>query len=219
MIQSLPKLWVDLLSNRYVGPNILHVTIHSRDWSSHWFIGSIIPFIYIHEMHLTVKDMLSTNDPRSEVLYSHLPLATFEFIKNMLIKFNPSTKDVLAWTSNKSGAYSNKSSYTWLLSRTNTIPTFNPICFGLGKQNFRKSINFLFGWLTTTLSLLSYRSTIGILHHRLFALIVVLKMRLSFIIFVIVTSLELLGTMLASYAIFVTNMHVSDWLKVGYIGT
>jgi len=97
-------------------------------------------------MHLTVKDMLSTNDPHSEVLDSYLPLVTFEFIKNMLIKFNPSIEDVLAWTSNKSGAYSNKRSYTWLLSRTNTIPRVQPYLFWIGEAKFPEKYKFLV-WL------------------------------------------------------------------------
>jgi len=96
MIQS-SKLWVDLLSNRYVvGPKTLHASTHPRDsptcysimqaknvlndgfsWrarsgnSSFWFcpwssldlLGSIVPYIDIHDLQLRVRDVLSTNDP------------------------------------------------------------------------------------------------------------------------------------------------------------
>lgn len=137
LLQSSPKRWVDLLSNRYVsGHKILHATTHSKDsptwssiihaknalkdgftchagsgnssfwfcpWSSLGFLGSIVPYIDIHDLHLTVRDVLSTNDPYTRDLYSHLPPMAADSINNMHIKFNPSIEDVFIWSSNTNG--------------------------------------------------------------------------------------------------------------------
>ena len=97
MLQSSKKLWVDILSDRYVaGPKVLHATTHSSDsvtWSailrarnilkdgfswrvgsgssSFWswplsslgFIGSLAPYIDIHDLQLSIKDVISSGSP------------------------------------------------------------------------------------------------------------------------------------------------------------
>ena len=153
------KLWVDLLSNRYVsGHKILHATTHAKGsptwssimhaknvlkdgfswrvgsgsssfwfcpWSSLGFIGSFPPYIDIHDLHLTVRDVFSTNGPHTQDLYFHLPPLVTDFINNIHTRFKPSVEDAFIWTPNKNGTYTTKSGYTWLLPRTNTITHFN----------------------------------------------------------------------------------------------
>ncbi|GAU41508.1 hypothetical protein TSUD_302460 [Trifolium subterraneum] len=91
MVQSSNKLWVNLLSNKYVaGPEILHSNSHSTGsptwssiihaknvlkdgfswragsgsssfWFSHWsplgYLGTLVPYIDIHDLQLSVKDL------------------------------------------------------------------------------------------------------------------------------------------------------------------
>jgi hypothetical protein len=96
-------------------------------WISLGFLHSIVPYIDIHDLHLTIRDVLSTNGPHTRDLYSHLPLMAADFINNMHIKFNPSMEDVFIWSSNKNGVYTTKCGYNWLMSRTNMVTHSNTI--------------------------------------------------------------------------------------------
>jgi hypothetical protein len=107
LFQSSPKLWVDLLSNRYTsGSKFLYATAHPKDsstwssiihaknalkdgyswragsgsssfwfcpWSSLGYIGSMVPYIDIHDLHLTVNDVLSSSDTFSGFVLSSSP--------------------------------------------------------------------------------------------------------------------------------------------------
>jgi len=155
LIQSSPKLWVDLLSNKYIsGPKILNATAHPKasstwssiihakytlkegyswragsgsssfwfcPWSSLGYIGLMVPYIDIHDLHLSVNDVLSSSGPHFQVLYSHLPPQASNFINNMNIRSNPSLEDAFIWALNKNGVYTTKSGYAWLLSHTSTV--------------------------------------------------------------------------------------------------
>lgn len=71
--------------------------------SSLVFIGLLSPFIIIHDLHLTIKDVLCSNEQHTQVLYSHLLPMTFDLINNMHIKFNVALDDSFISTSNKNG--------------------------------------------------------------------------------------------------------------------
>jgi len=88
-------------------------------------IGFFPPYIDIHDLNLTVKDVLPTNGPYTQILYSHLPPLVAGFINNIHIKFNPSVEDAFIWTPNKNGTYTTKSGYTWLLPHTDMVSHFN----------------------------------------------------------------------------------------------
>lgn len=124
MVQYSKKLWVDILSDRYVvGSNVLHATTHSSDyvtyssilrarnvlkddfswraesdsssfwscpWSSLGFIGSLAPYIDIHDLQLSVKDVFSSTRPHAHILYTQLPSFAIDLINNMQINFNAS---------------------------------------------------------------------------------------------------------------------------------
>jgi hypothetical protein len=102
MVQSSNKLWVNLLSNKYVvGPAILHSNSHStgsHTWSSiihaknvlkdgftwragsgsssfwfiHWsplgYLGTLVPYIDINDLQLSVKDVLTSNSRHIQIL-------------------------------------------------------------------------------------------------------------------------------------------------------
>jgi len=197
LLQSSPKLWVDLLSNRYVyGHNILHATSHPKDsptwssimhaknalkdgftwragfgnssfwfypWSSLGFLGFIVPYIDIHDLHWTVRDVFSTNAPHTRDLYSHLPTMAADFINNTHIKFNPSIEDVFIWSSNKNGVYTTKCSYKWLQSRTNMVIHSNTVSSWswIWKLKLPEKHKFLF-WLACH----NYVPTLLFLNHR-----------------------------------------------------
>ena len=78
-------------------------------WSSLGFIGSLPPYIDIHDLHLTIIDVFSTNGPHTQGLYSHLPPLVTDFINNIHIKLNPSVEDAFISTPNKNGIYTTKS--------------------------------------------------------------------------------------------------------------
>jgi hypothetical protein len=44
------------------------------NWSSHGFLGALVPIIDIHDLHLSVKEVLSTDGSRTQTLYTTLPL-------------------------------------------------------------------------------------------------------------------------------------------------
>ena len=109
---------------------------------------SFPPYIDIHDLNLTVKDVLSTNGPYTKVLYFPLPPLVADFINNIHIKFNPSVEDAFIWTPNKNGAYTTKSGYTWLLPCAYTISHFNSNSSWswIWKLKLPEKLKFLF-WL------------------------------------------------------------------------
>lgn len=64
----------------------------SSFWFSHWTefvpLGSHITVIDIHDLHLTVKEVIITNVQRSQSLYTSIPLAVSDVINNNNIRFN-----------------------------------------------------------------------------------------------------------------------------------
>ncbi|PNX74567.1 xylogalacturonan beta-xylosyltransferase, partial [Trifolium pratense] len=104
MVQSSGKLWVHLLSSKYIGgPNFLSSSnsfsgsstwssiIRAKDilkdgfswragsgssslWLTPWTtlgrLGSLVPYVDIHDLQLSVKDVLSTGNPHTQNLYT-----------------------------------------------------------------------------------------------------------------------------------------------------
>ncbi|XP_024636248.1 uncharacterized protein [Medicago truncatula] len=159
LVQSSNKLWVNLLSDRYVsGPRILLATTHnsasatwssiikakdiikdgffwragsgsssfwSCPWSSFGYLGPLVPYIDIHDIQLTVKDVISSTSPHTQILYTQLPPIVSETINNTHFKSNASLEDAFIWTNNKNGNYATKSGYLWLLFRMQPHSGFN----------------------------------------------------------------------------------------------
>jgi hypothetical protein len=198
MVQSSKKLWVDILSDRYVaGSNILHATAHSSDsitwssilrarnvlkdgfswrvescsssfwscpWSSLGFIRSLAPYIDIHDLQLSVKDVFSFVSPHAHILYTQLPSLAIDLINNMQLNFNASLEDTFIWTHSKNDIYTANSGYSWMLARMNPVITSNspPSWSWIWKLQLPEKIKFLF-WLAChnsvpTLSMLNHRN-------------------------------------------------------------
>ncbi|PNX90197.1 xylogalacturonan beta-xylosyltransferase, partial [Trifolium pratense] len=95
--------------------------------SSFWFtpwttlgrLGSLVPYVDIHDLQLSVKDVLSTDNPHTQSLYTQLPLLGYDVINNTNFKFKDSIEEAFIWTNNKNGTYTTKSGYNWLLSLGN----------------------------------------------------------------------------------------------------
>jgi len=64
-----------------------------------------VPYIDIHDIHLFVKDVLSYNNPHTQVLYTSLPHIVSDTTNNMHMKFNDAIKDNYIWSTNKNGIY------------------------------------------------------------------------------------------------------------------
>jgi len=88
------------------------------NWSSYGFLGSMVPIIDIHDLHLTVKDVFTSGEQHTDVLYTNLPQHIADSINNSHIRFNPTIEDAFIWNQNKNGIYTTKNGYSWLLSVT-----------------------------------------------------------------------------------------------------
>jgi len=89
------------------------------NWSSHGILGTHISFVDIHNLHLSVKDVLINNRLHTQSLYTTLHPAITDTINNTHISFNASIEDAYIWLHNKNGIYSTRSGYNWLLSLSN----------------------------------------------------------------------------------------------------
>lgn len=86
------------------------------NWSTHGILSSQVPFVDIHDIQLSVHDVITNDGHHTQRLYTSLPPDLEDTINNTRILFNPSIKDVFMWPHNKNDIYSNKSGYNWLLS-------------------------------------------------------------------------------------------------------
>jgi hypothetical protein len=86
------------------------------NWCSHGFLGSLVPNIDIHDIHLSVKDVISFNGQHTQALYTTLPQQVAHTVNNFHTNFNVAVEDTFIWSHNKNGVYSTKSGYSWLLS-------------------------------------------------------------------------------------------------------
>jgi len=86
------------------------------NWSTHGILSSQVPFVDIHNIQLSVHDVITNDGHHTQRLYTSLPPDLEDTINNTRILFNPSIKDVFMGPHNKNNIYSNKSGYNWLLS-------------------------------------------------------------------------------------------------------
>jgi hypothetical protein len=94
-------------------------------WSSFGCLDSQTPIIDIHDLHLTVKDVLNIDGNRAQSLYTTLPQEVVDYINNSSFRFNDAIEDAIIWPQNKNGVYTTKSGYKWLISQTSS--SINPI--------------------------------------------------------------------------------------------
>jgi hypothetical protein len=88
------------------------------NWSSSGILATIVPFVDIHDIHLTIKDVLNNPAPHTNILYTMLPAKVTTNINNLHVQFNDTIEDSFIWSSNKNGVYTAKTGYEWLLSQS-----------------------------------------------------------------------------------------------------
>jgi len=64
-----------------------------------------MPIIEIHDLHLSVKDVLFVNDNRTQALYTTLRAAIEDYINTTHFRFNDTIEDTVIWAYNKNGSY------------------------------------------------------------------------------------------------------------------
>lgn len=52
------------------------------------FIEKLVPYIHIHDLHLTIINVFNSNDPHTQILYLHLSLMALDVVNNTRTKFN-----------------------------------------------------------------------------------------------------------------------------------
>jgi len=128
----------------------------------------LVPVIDIHDIHLTVKDVITFNGQHTQALYTDyttLPQPVADTINNFHTNFNVNIDDVFIWSHNKNGVYSTKSGYSWILSvmePTNNIIPHYSWSWIWKLQVPEKKKNKFFIWL-------AYHDavpTLSLLHHR-----------------------------------------------------
>lgn len=129
-------------------------------WTNLGYLGTLVPYIDIHDIHLSVKDMISSNNPHTQVFYTILPPLVSDIINNMHMNFNDTIEDSFIWSSNKNGIYTTKSGYRWLISQN--ANNENHSWSWIWKLKIPEKIKFLV-WLAChssvpTLSLLNHRN-------------------------------------------------------------
>ncbi|CAJ2646060.1 unnamed protein product [Trifolium pratense] len=256
MVYHSKKLWVDILSCKYVdGPSIFLASNSSSSsptwasiiqaknilkdgytwragsrsssfWFSHWTkfgrLGTIVSYIDIHDLQLSVRDVLSSGNPHTQILYTQLPPMIFDTINNSHMKFNASIEDTFIWTNNKNGSYTTKSGYDWLLSLRDPGITSNPShsWTWIWKLHLPEKIKFFF-WLAChnsvpTLSLLNHRKMnpsascvrCGLQDETFLHCIRDCEFSRSLWHYIGFTNPD-----------FFSNMDVYDWIKMGTVGT
>jgi hypothetical protein len=85
------------------------------NWSTLGILVYLVPYIDIQNLQLTVKDVLTANNPHTNTLYTNLSHLTSDHINRIHMKFNDSVEDVVIWSNKKNGTYTPKSDCHWLL--------------------------------------------------------------------------------------------------------
>ncbi|CAJ2628591.1 unnamed protein product [Trifolium pratense] len=141
--------------------------------SSFWFcpwtvlgcFSKLVPYIDIHDLQLTVKDVISSNNPHSQILYTNLPHMALDIINNTHTIFNDQIEDTFIWSNNKNGVYTAKSGYDWILTCTEQVQPSPHTWSWIWKLKVPEKIKFLI-WLACHDSV----PTLMLLHHRNMAL-------------------------------------------------
>jgi len=87
------------------------------NWSSLGTLGSQVPYVDIHDIHLSVHDVITNNGNHTHPIYTILPPNLADVINNIRLNFNPSIQDAFIWPQNKNGVYSTSSGFALLTSR------------------------------------------------------------------------------------------------------
>jgi len=83
-------------------------------------LGSLVLYIDIHDLQLSVKDVFIANNPHT-ILYTQLPHTVCDLINYTHFNFNDTIEDVVILKNNKNDTYSQKSGYNLLLKNVDPV--------------------------------------------------------------------------------------------------
>jgi hypothetical protein len=134
-------------------------------WSPPGILSSQVPFVDIHDIHLTVHDVITNDGHHTQPLYTILPSTLADIINNTRLHFNPSIADAFIWPQNKNGIYSTKSGYNWLISHQASDNNHSVTWNWIWRLKVPEKFKFLV-WLACheavpTLSLLNHRNMVA----------------------------------------------------------
>lgn len=78
-------------------------------------MASLVNYVQIHVIALTVKDFYSTSPLIIQHLYTQLPHRIVTEITTKSLNFNPKIEDVFTWSDYINGTYTTKRGYSWIL--------------------------------------------------------------------------------------------------------
>jgi len=133
------------------------------NWCHHGPLGYLVPVIDIHDIHLTVRDVITFDGRHTQALYTTLPQAVADTVNNFQANFNPIVDDTFIWNHNKNDVYSTKSGYSWLLSSSEaaTVNTLHHSWTWIWKLKVPEKYKFLI-WL----AIHDVVPTLSLMHHR-----------------------------------------------------
>jgi len=133
------------------------------NWSTHGLIGSIVPVIDIHDIHLSVKDVFTFSGHHTQALYTILPQIIADSVNSTHMNFNEMVEDVFIWSHNKNGVYTTKTGYSWLLQNSDSLPNTTPTISWswIWKLKAPEKLKLLV-WLASHNAV----PTLSLLHHR-----------------------------------------------------
>lgn len=138
---------------------------NSSFWYSNWrplgVLGIKVPFVDIHDIHLTVHDVITNDGQHTQSLYTNLPTVIADTINNTQLSFNSSLEDAFIWSHHKNGTYSANSGYSWLLSQHDLEIQASNSWSWIWKLKVPEKFKFLI-WLACHNAV----PTLTLLHHR-----------------------------------------------------
>jgi len=131
------------------------------NWSSLGVLGIKVPFVDIHDIHLTVHDVITNNGQHTPSLYTNLPTIIADAINNIRLSFNSALEDAYIWPRNKNVIYSAKSGYSWIISQHEPDSQAADSWSWIWRLKVPEKFKFLI-WLACHNSV----PTLTLLHHR-----------------------------------------------------
>jgi hypothetical protein len=112
------SIWSSIIRAKEILNDSFSWHVGSR-YSSFWFtpwnafgrLVSLILYVDILDLQLSVKDVLSTGNYHTQSLNTQLPTLVSNALNNTSFRFNDFIEDAFIWTNNKNDAYTTKSGY------------------------------------------------------------------------------------------------------------
>lgn len=106
----------------------------SAPWSKFGKLSDQVWYVYTHDIHLTVVDVVQDDIWQLTQLYTQLPTAVLGSILSMSVCFNYNIPDGFSWKGNVDGIYTAKAGCLWSLTTRTTwvLMIIRPLGSGFG---------------------------------------------------------------------------------------